>query len=139
MSDIEWKRDPETGLIRLVYLAQPYTHDDKGHMVMRHVHGSQCAAALTQKGYNVFAPIPSSHCMSQHAKKDLPTSWAFWKTVDLDWLHRVDEVWVLAISGWQASIGVKEEIEFMKGLNKPVYYCDVDANLMTEEEANAIY
>lgn len=72
---------------------------------------------------NIFSPITHSHLLHLEG---LEGDWAFWSAVDLQFIDRADEVWVVVpFEGMQRvkdSVGVQAEIEYAKQQGKPVRY-----------------
>ncbi|MCX7801381.1 MAG: DUF1937 family protein, partial [Fimbriimonadales bacterium] len=103
----------------MIYLASPYSHPDPAVREARYQAACRATAALLQAGWVVFSPIVHSHPLVKFA---LPTGWDFWERIDRDYLARCDEVVVLTLPGWEASVGVREEVRLARELGKPVRY-----------------
>jgi nucleoside 2-deoxyribosyltransferase len=88
------------------------------------------AAALMQRGYEVFAPIAHSHPVSNHMDEKLRTSFDFWMKQDKAILKGCDALVVYALPGWQDSRGVSAEIKYAHELGKPVYMIIGDTRFM---------
>lgn len=109
--------------MRVIYLASPYTHEDKEvrqyrfeemcrvHADLLHLHGKTCA---------FIGPIAMTHSIAEYAK--LPTIWDFWKVHDEAILSKCDELWVIMMDGWTESVGVTAEIAYAYAHNIPVIY-----------------
>ena len=82
----------------------------------------RAAAELIRQGKTVFSPVAYSHAICQLG---LPLDWAFWERHDLAFLKMCEEVVVLTIDGWQASVGVRAEIEAARSMEKPISFLDV--------------
>jgi hypothetical protein len=110
----------KSGRAKIIYLATPYSHKSRAVEEARFRTVTIVSGLLITRGVINFSPITQSH--EQNRMINLPGSWDFWKDVDTEFLHRCDELHVLAVSGWQVSQGVLAEIEIMKGLGKPIKY-----------------
>lgn len=106
----------------MIYLASPYSHHDPTVRELRFRAACQAAAALVRDGHAVFSPIAHSHALVEHG---LPMDWSYWEAHDRHHLSHCDEVVVLMLDGWEASVGIREEVRMAKQLNKPVRYIDV--------------
>ncbi len=94
----------------LTYLAVPYSHVDPEVVEARYQHATLAAAWLMRnRSYNVFSPITHSHPL--HKIGGMRGDWAFWKEVDTDYLLVSRRLVILALPGWDRSIGVTAERE----------------------------
>lgn len=104
-----------------IYLACPYSD---GSLVIRNYRFSMAneAAAWLMSGNNiVFSPI--SHSVPIAKTGQVPElSWQFWRKQDFAFLEWADALVVLKINGWEKSVGVREEIEEARRLDKPIVY-----------------
>ena len=103
----------------MIYLASPYSHPDPAIREERFRGACQAAAAFLRTGRAIFSPIAHSHPLVEFG---LPTDWEFWKRCNTEHLERCDEVVVLTLDGWQASVGVQAEIRIAQELGKPVSF-----------------
>jgi hypothetical protein len=125
----------------LFYLANPFTHEDPAVMDKRLEDVTEAAVQLLLLGVHSYAPISYNGKWSKDRK--LRTDWEFWEPFDKNFLHRCDGLIVLKLDGWEKSVGVTSEIEYAKGLNKPIFYItldqikngDITAELRAFEEA----
>ena len=93
----------------MIYLASPYSHADEAVRHQRYKAACQAAALLMAEGYRVFSPIAHSHPIEQTGLFHGSHEW--WLAFDFELMRRCDEVYVLAIEGWQESRGVMAEID----------------------------
>ncbi len=112
----------------MIYLASPYTHANPIIREQRFRAACRATAALIKAGAVVFSPIAHSHALAEHG---LPTDWRFWERFDRAYLARCDQLVVLMLEGWKASVGVQAEIAIARELGKPVSY--LDAGLLEAE------
>lgn len=103
--------------MKKIYLAGPFSHTDKKVMDYRAHELAKAAGYLLKKGYLVYSPITHSKPIVD-VYPLFPKTFEFWRPLDesmiMDW---ADEVWVLALDGWQNSIGVQAEVELAQSLN----------------------
>lgn len=130
-----------TGGKEIIYLATPYTHKRRDVEQRRFERVTIVSGLLIKKGIINFSPITQSH--EQNRLVDLPGHWDFWQFVDTEFLHRCDEMYVLADPGWQESAGVTAEIEIMKKLGKSIKFikyveADDEVVFITESEARRV-
>lgn len=70
-----------------------------------------------------MCPIAHSHPIAQHS--DIAdTSWAMWQRLDEAMIARCDEVWVVMLDGWQASVGIAAELSVARDRQMPIRYYD---------------
>lgn len=112
-----------------IYLASPYSHDDKDVMTSRFVNACLAAGNLMNQGLIVFSPIAHSHSIAQIC--ELPTDWSFWEEQDMSYLVEwANKLYVLDIDGWEESRGVQAEIDVALQLDKPVRLVDNEGQLV---------
>lgn len=90
-----------------IYLASPYTHEDREIRIVRFESAKTACASLLRQGHLVFSPIAHSHLLAEY---NLPIAFDFWQ----DWCLSFIEYWatdlyVLAIDGWETSKGIAIE------------------------------
>ena len=98
----------------MIYLCSPYTHPDHAIRHARFVAACQAAAALMAQGARVFSPIAHSYAIEQVG--GLNGDWAFWSQIDYEWIRLCGAVWVLALAGWDRSVGVTAELRYAQSL-----------------------
>lgn len=76
---------------------------------------------LLQEGVSVYSPIVHSHPIAMH-NGDLPTDAEFWWRYNLPFMEAAHGLIVMAITGWQESVGIAIEIEWFENAGKPVEY-----------------
>jgi len=91
----------------LVYLASPYTDPDPTVRATRFQLAVEATAAIMRGGGLVFSPIVHSHPLTAHG---LPaTDGDFWWPWNSTMLSACDELWILALPGWEESAGIERE------------------------------
>ncbi|HUT91921.1 MAG TPA: DUF1937 family protein [Thermoguttaceae bacterium] len=105
----------------MIYLSSPYTHPDPAICEQRFRAVCQVAAEMLRAGKLVFSPIAHSHPIEHGGA---PSTWEFWKALDLEMVTKSDEVVVLKLPGWDRSQGVQAEVAWARALGKPVTYVE---------------
>lgn len=116
-----------------IYLASPYSTEDKTLLEERVDIACKYAAMLMDQGNTVFAPIPHSHYISKHLDPTRQLDHEFWMRQDLAVMRHCDCVVVLMLPGWADSRGVAREISVAKALGIDVHYVSYyheDLNLL---------
>lgn len=110
----------------IIYIAIPYSHPDWNTRIQRFRIATAWAAFLmTQENPPiVYSPITHSHPMAE--LYDLPKEFEFWKRQDLHFLNTCTTVHVLAVEGWDKSVGLKEEIAYAERIKKIISYINPD-------------
>ncbi|MCX7425138.1 MAG: DUF1937 family protein [Planctomycetia bacterium] len=103
----------------MIYLASPFTHVDPEVRQQRFEAACRAAAVLINRGKIVFSPISHSYGICAYG---VPGDWHFWQRHDQRYLEMCDEVVVLMLDGWQASVGVQAEIAIARELGKPITF-----------------
>lgn len=105
-----------------IYLVSPYSSPDPLIMKTRFLLAEQVTAKLLSEGKWIYSPIV--HCHELAAKYSLPTDFDFWQSYNKAMIKEASALWVLEIPGWRESKGVREEIEFARLLELPIWYVD---------------
>lgn len=106
--------------MKLIYLAQPYTHPDESVREARFQMARYWTGKLIHNGA-VFSPIV--HGRTIEAKIDyIDNPHKFWMSQCIPILRRSDEMFVLPIRGWRESRGLKDELAICKMLDIPVIF-----------------
>lgn len=107
----------------MIYLASPYTHPDSIIREQRYRAACMATATMLRAGVPVYAPIVHTHPLVAHG---LPGDWRFWSRYDQTFLEIADAVVVLALDGWQESIGVGEELRLAEQMGIPVTFATAE-------------
>ena len=86
---------------------------------------NKVAAKLMMQGNLVFSPLSHSHPISKHCTVD-PCDHDFWLRQDLWVLSVCDEMHILCLPGWEASKGIKTEMDHAEAIGLPVVMVDTD-------------
>jgi hypothetical protein len=103
----------------LFYLASPYSHPDYEVREQRYRAAREITAALLERGWLVHSPIVATHALVAYG---LGSEFYAWQSLDMRLLDCCDGLLVATIPGWQESVGVTAEIEYMRRRGKPVLY-----------------
>jgi len=115
-------RPRPNNMIKLIYLAAPYTDPIPGIRIARTAAATHVAAQIIEKyGYSVFSPITHGHELAQYLPPDIH-SHEFWMGQCLPVLRKCNELWVLQLEGWGRSSGVAEEIAMATEWRIPIRY-----------------
>lgn len=101
-----------------IYLATPYSHPLESVRKSRYEAAMDAVHLISQHQIPVYSPIVHWHIVG--ARFQLPGDHEFWSVQDRGMMQGCREAWVLAISGWHESKGIKAEIEFLRRLEKQV-------------------
>lgn len=112
----------------MIYLASPYAHPDPIVREQRFRAACRATSALLRIGKTVYSPIVHGHPLVEYG---VPTEWPFWEHNDRELLQRCEEVVVLTLDGWQASIGVAAEIALARDLGRPVRFLAADTRAVS--------
>lgn len=93
-----------------VYLASPYSARDFSLMESRYQEAMRCTSWMLKQKIWTYSPITHCHVMAQVYK--LPTDFVFWQHYNRAMIYQARELYVLAIEGWDKSVGVGEELKF---------------------------
>lgn len=102
------------------YIASPYTHPDSTVRAARYEQALTFLAWALNNGIWSYCPIVQCHALC--VKHKMPYEFNFWRDYNKVMLTAAAHVIVLQLDGWQQSKGVGGEIEFAKGLDKPISY-----------------
>lgn len=106
----------------LIYLASPYSHENKNIEAYRFAKAEEFVAMQMEKGKIIFSPIVYSHRIAIHF--NLGTTSLYWKTFNDEIQSRCDSTWVLKLPGWDKSIGVSQEIKLAERLGHEVQFVE---------------
>jgi hypothetical protein len=104
---------------KLLYVAAPYSHLESAVREHRFRAACRASALLMQSNIVVFSPLSHSVPIVRHGELDELDS-EFWLSMDIPLLGCSDELLVLALDGWEKSLGVKREMFFALQQNKPI-------------------
>ena len=121
----------------LIYLACPYSCTDKTKtkeeaealQLQRYAAVTMIAAKLIAAGRNIYSPITHSYPIA--ATGIIKGDFATWERLDFAMLERCNEIWILMLPGWDSSVGVKAEMDYMKKIGRPIAF--VKNNILDKE------
>lgn len=95
---------------KLIYLACPFSHKDELVRLDRVQKADQYTAYLISCGNIVFSPVTHSFRVARYLPPKYLLNHEFWMKQDIPILKRCDELYILALNGWEQSKGVIREI-----------------------------
>lgn len=110
----------------MIYLASPYTHEDKRVEERRFWQTVEATALLISSGLIVISPIIHSHFLYKQYPELVDGDAMFWKTFNEKLLHKCDSLLVLKLDGWQDSIGIHYEVGQAVSEYKPVEFVTLE-------------
>ena len=114
----------------IAYLASPYSSPSREIRAHRFVAATRACGALLDLGVHAYSPIVHSHSIS--LLFDVRHDWEFWKAHDTSFISVSWIMYILAIDGWEESVGIKAEREICKEQNIPTVLIDIQANMIPE-------
>lgn len=120
----------------MIYLASPYSSPILGIQDQRHAAALDCALVLMKQGHHVFSPIVYGVAMA--AAGNLPTDAGFWHNFNMQFLKHSEALFVLELSGWEQSAGVKVEINAAKILGMRVINIQPKPSAMEQQAVELI-
>jgi hypothetical protein len=111
-------REDKGGVVKYIYLASPYSHEDAYVMEERFRAVCEAAAAMMRRGEFVYSPIAHSHPIAKVG--GLPKGWEYWQEFDEIMIRNAGKLVVLMLDGWMESEGVAAEIQLAEKLGIPV-------------------
>ena len=115
----------------MLYLASPWSHPDPFVRHQRYTDALRATIALFRSGRTVYSPIIYSHQL-HGAGVGTTGAFAEWEELDRAVIRSCSMVWVLQLEGWEASRGIKAELEIAAEFNLPVQFVTLDQVLDME-------
>jgi len=82
-------------------------------------------ARLIRAGVPVYSPIAHTHPVAMYGHMD-PLDHSIWLPADKPMMDAACGLIVLKMEGWEASYGLKHEIEVFEAADKPIIYMEPD-------------
>jgi len=114
----------------VIYLAGPFSHDDKNVMEFRADALALIAGAMMNAGAIVYSPVNYGERIVQ--LHDLPTSWEYWKKMAVTFMSVCTILYVVKLPGWEESTGVQDEIKLANEIGISVRYIICEATTIEE-------
>ena len=112
----------------LIYLAAPFSHTDPEVSRRRLEEVNRYAVLLLSRGSLAFSPLSHGAPLDS---PDIPDS--VWYELGLRIMEGCDELWLLALDGWEDSEGVRMELDHASQLDIPVYVVNPDTHELPRE------
>lgn len=103
----------------IAYLATPYSHISSEIRKERFEKVSMVAAQLFNQGIICFSPISHSHPI---ALNGCGMDWDTWEDFDIQMMDVCKELFILMLPGWEASLGVRKEYQYMRKQGRGVRF-----------------
>lgn len=100
----------------MIYLASPYSHPDPRIMHARYLAAEAACVDLLRRREWVYSPIV--HCHQMALNHELPTDAGYWRDYNQAMLDKSDQLVVLCLDGWRASVGVIGEMQMWRELGR---------------------
>ncbi len=97
----------------ITFLMCPYSDPDPAVRQYRYEMATKAAAGLTRRGETVFSPVTHSHALCLADDRLDPLD-ARWYTLAHDFLALSKRAVLLALDGWETSVGVQNELREVK-------------------------
>lgn len=106
----------------MIYLASPYSNPHQSVKIVRYQMARLACLEFMRRGQTVFSPIVYGHQF--HMLDGTPGDMHYWKEFNLRMIRASSEMQVLKLDGWEASAGVKFEIEYSRVCGMPLSYVE---------------
>ena len=110
----------------LIYLAAPLGHRNLSVRASRFDGANRYFVHLVRERKLVFSPLSLGASLDA---ADFSNS--VWYALGLQFLARCDEMRILALDGWEESVGVGLEIRYARQLRIPIYIVNPDTYELT--------
>ena len=106
----------------MIYLASPYSDVDPNIMQDRYDDTQKACALLNTRHpmHTIYSPIALFHPIA--ALHNLPTDADFWWAKNRDAINSCEMMFVLTLDGYHESLGVAQEINYCRLINKTYRY-----------------
>lgn len=102
----------------MIYLASPYTHPSAAVRELRYKQVTEFMRHLIDTNHVVFSPIACTHHISLQNGKVEQRHWDRW---NIGILRHCSALWVVALDGWEESLGIKRELSFAMDAGIPTH------------------
>ena len=104
-----------------IFLASPYTHNDKAVMTFRYEAALAAVSELINEGNIIFSPIVHSHPIA--VTYNLQRDYSFWQAYTNSFiLHWAEAFAILCLPGWEYSVGIIDESILARKIKLPISY-----------------
>ncbi len=108
----------------MIYIAAPYSHDIAAVRLKRFYDTQAFVLKWMKAGIAAYSPVV--YCHEIAIKQELPTDAAHWHRMNVDFLRRADQCFLLQLPGWEESVGVGIELKICSLLNLEVVNFDAE-------------
>jgi hypothetical protein len=106
----------------LIYLASPYTHEEKSVRQYRYEVAKRVTKRLIDDNYRIFSPIVYTHNMANENEVEFDK----WLDLDICMINRSNALAVLPLPGYEISKGVLHEVDYANNINIPLVMLEPD-------------
>jgi hypothetical protein len=107
---------------KLIYVAQPYSHNNPKAVRERLRSGAEYIAKNLNCADDTVYYSPVCHGETVHQFGNAGSNYQVWEAHSIGMLSLASEVHVLCLPGWQLSVGVADEISYASKNGIPVRY-----------------
>lgn len=105
----------------LIYLASPYSHPRLSVRRARVKANAHFCALMQHNRLHVYSPLVHNHTIwEEYPNRRLAPEYDSYIQWGLDMIERSNSLWVLMLSGYSTSLGVKTEVGHARRLGLPV-------------------
>lgn len=104
----------------LIYIASPYSHEDKDIMSQRYFEAMRYNNFLFNNSRHAYSPIVHTHNLA--LVHNLRTDAKFWRSFNFKMLSVCTDLHILQLDGWSASKGVEQELDFAHLMGKRIQF-----------------
>lgn len=113
---------------QVIYLACPYTHADPLVREKRFHQATLAAAHLIESGLIVYSPITMTHPIDVVLAGEGETLGSeYWVRFDEAFMEMCTRMLVLKLAGWEASNGIRREMEWFRRRGRPIEFLEWSA------------
>jgi len=105
---------------RMIFVSGPYSSTNPDEKKARVKAIASACIKIMQSGDMAISPLTFGLSLIEKSEQSLPDSYEFWDRFCREFVKTADELWVLALDGYDSSSGVKDEIEAAKERKIPV-------------------
>jgi hypothetical protein len=124
VKNLNWTKGTVESMIDTYwYLATVYRKHEAG-LDAAAEEAARYAAAFTDAGIPVFAPIPHGHAIAKHSQTSPDAQ--FWADLQFHFMRPAYGLIVVRMDHWNESSGIKEEIKFFTAARRPIIHVNTD-------------
>lgn len=106
----------------MIYLACPYTHPDTDVQLKRVTLATKVAGLYIAQGRAVYSPLTHTHLINETVPSHQQPTHSWWLQFNRPFMLISSELVIIRTIGWDASIGIADEIQYFKESGKPISF-----------------